>query len=488
MGFVGLSSLSLVALEWLALGWLSGLDWPSTAARSNRAWPVRWALRVLVGAVLVATAELLLALVGVGFSSPPLVLAVAALAAVGLRVIVPPASAPPPASVSSVSVASPLDRREAAGWTVLGLVCLAGLVRSLLVPEAGWDAYSHWGLRAQAYSLAGTILNAGSEHEYYPPLVPLLEAWLYRHVGQVDLDLAKTVWGLLGSGFAVCLAWHLRLSLSRAWLAPWLSIGTVLVTPALLEGFLSGQADLALTTFVTLAVLASWQWLRLSDTAWLIQSMVFAFGAALSKLEGSILIGVLLTALLLEAALSRRRQPVQVAALLCLATGLAIGLWTVAAARAEISANSEHLGAFQPGAVLLVLVSLVTVFGGLRTGGGLLVALAAWLLAGRHLLRPFPRLLTLVVAGQAASTVLAFLFSGTSPEIEVRTAATRLVSHWLPLGLVVAVLALDQAERSSRTRTPIIGPGDEDSARRENHGRRRAGTHSRRPGPRTAAS
>jgi hypothetical protein len=191
---------------------------------------------------------------------------------------------------------------------------------------------------------------------------------------------------------------------------------------------------------------------------------------------------------LLEGRLSGRRRTVVLAVLLGLAAGLAIGLWTATAVRAGISANSEHLGSFQPGAWLVVLGSLAAVFGGLRTGGGLLIGLLAWLLAGRHLLSPAVRLLTVVVAGQAAATVLAFLFSSTSPEIEVRTAATRLVSHWLPLGLVAAVVALDQVERSAGARTSIIGAGDEDSARRENHGRGRARTHSRRPGSRTAAS
>src|SRR5207245_6585183 len=62
-----------------------------------------------------------------------------------------------------------------------------------------------------------SIVNAHSEHEYYPPLVPLLETWLYVHRGLVSIDLGKTVWALVGDAFAVCLAWHLRLSVGRGW-------------------------------------------------------------------------------------------------------------------------------------------------------------------------------------------------------------------------------------------------------------------------------
>ena len=158
----------------------------------------------LVGAVLVAVAQLLLALIGVGFFGVPLTLVAAAALAVALRltfVAAPGRHAPlatrfwfgrsaSPSASEKLAQASTtdepipppeearprahVDAAERAAWLGLGGVLLAALVRSLLVPEAGWDAYSHWGLRAQAYALAGTLVNAGSEHEYYPPLVPLL--------------------------------------------------------------------------------------------------------------------------------------------------------------------------------------------------------------------------------------------------------------------------------------------------------------------------
>src|SRR5207253_791106 len=153
---------------------------------------------------------------------------------------------------------APETAAERAAWLGLGLILAAATLRALIVPEAGWDAYSHWGLRAQAYALAGTVVSAHSEHEYYPPLVPLLEAWLYLHRGGVSIDLGKTIWSLVGSAFAVCLAQHLRLSLTAQgrWLAPWLGAAIVMGTSGVLEGLWTGQADLALTTWLTLASLA----------------------------------------------------------------------------------------------------------------------------------------------------------------------------------------------------------------------------------------
>jgi hypothetical protein len=434
MDLLGLGALGVVAVEWLGLGWLSGVGWPPP---SDAWWLARWALRLLVGATLIALTQTTLALTPAGFGSIPLVLVLAACLAGALRLV----PRPPP----GLWVHIPLDpdARARAGWLLLGLVLIAAIVRSWVVPEAAWDAFSHWGLRAQAYALAGTVVSANSEHEYYPPLVPLLEAWLYLHRGVISLDLAKTVWALVGSAFAVCLAWHLHLALHARWLAPTASAAIVLATPALIDGFWSGQADLALTVFLTLATLAVVRWQRAPNRMWLVQATLFAGAAGTTKLEGLPRIVVLALAIVLVALAGRQPKPVFVALMLTAAAGATTLLWIVVAARHDISSNSEHLGSFQPLALGAVVVSLVAVFGGVRAGGGLLVAAFTWAVAGRRLLDESVRLLTVAVIGQAAATVLAFLVSDTAPAIEVGTSATRLFEQWLPLALFAGAVALD---------------------------------------------
>src|SRR5437764_395987 len=65
----GAGALALVTLEWVGLGWLSGVRFPSPGGAA-----ASWALRVLVGGCLVAAAQLLLALIGPGFANIPLTL------------------------------------------------------------------------------------------------------------------------------------------------------------------------------------------------------------------------------------------------------------------------------------------------------------------------------------------------------------------------------------------------------------------------------
>ena len=445
-----LGALVLVGAEWLALGWLSGLGFPGLSPQRNLAsWPASaatWGLRLLVGGFLVGLAQLSLALVGIGFGFVPGVLLLAGTEALAVRLGVRasgPVSCPVEEDAAPPRSAAP----EQLGWAVLLVALAAALVRSLLVPESGWDAYSHWGLRAQAFAEAGTIVNAQSEHEYYPPLVPLLEAWLYLHRGQISIDFAKTLWALVGGGFGLCLAWHVRMSLrpAAAWLAPLVAAGVILVTPQLLDGFWTGQADLALTTYLCLATLAVWHWhrQRAGDGRWLLQVAIFAAAAALTKFEGAPRIALLAVALIVEGVIARAIWR-QVPALLSLfvPTAAAWFLWTAFQLARGIPANAEHLGGFQPLAIGGVLLALVGVFAGVRTGGGLAVAVSAWIVSARTLAQPALRLLAIVVVVQAVGTLAAFLVSSTAPEIEVQTSATRLVEQFLPIALIVGALGL----------------------------------------------
>jgi len=535
-----LVALGAVAAAWLALGWLSSVRWPGDASA-----PARWSLRLLVGAWLVGLAQLALALLGPGFGNLPLVLGVAALFGGAFRGIASAAGAETgaqlPQSVirtrersgwnvgetrerSSGNVGATHQRsgrkvgqthersgwnvgetrerlgrnvpnaRERIGWIILGAVLLAATARAVIVPEAGWDAYSHWGLKAHAFATQGTIVNAGTTHEYYPPLVPLLEAWLLQHrdlastvwplsgsatttsppsggasttsplSGVSLIDVAKTVWPLIGAAFAICIAEHLRRTLRHTWLAPYAATAIVLATTQLLESFWTGQADLALATYLTLASLAAFQWLRSAHRVWLVQLAIFAAAGALTKHEGLPRLGVLAAALVLEAMLIRKRSSAVPAAAAgygsaaaalarsaavpaaAVALGAAIGYapWLLFRALHGIQVTSEHLSQFQPQAIGNVIMATAASVAGVRTGGGILAAALAWLAAGRLLFQPPLRILALTVAGQLAATLLAFLISETTPEVQVRTSATRLLEQFMPVALFVSAVALER--------------------------------------------
>ena len=480
MDVFGLGALALVSLEWLSLGWLSGLTWPTagqtvppalrvalrederrtvspeppptpTAAahaarcdtRPNLAeLAATWAIRGLSGAFLVGLAQLLVALAGLVFLRVGIVLAVAAVLAVLLRGLLSLGAQPPSAAPPRTDPATTFER---VGWIALSVLLLATFVRTLLVPESGWDAYSHWGLKAQAYALSGTIVDAGTVHEYYPPLVPLLEAYLYLHRGAPDIQLGKDIWPLFGAGFGLILAAHLRSMLARPSLAPWFAAGIVLATTQFVEDLGSGQADVALTVFLSLATLAVLQYQRLPGRTWLVQAGLFAAAAALSKYEGLPRVAVVCAALVVETLLQRRARFLRAALAMVLGGGAAGLVWTIFQSTHHLTGNSEHLGAPQTAALSTMLLTLGAVLAGVRTGGGVLVAVLAAVVAGRRLFETPLRLLTLVVLGQVGATLVAFLINDTPADVEVRTAATRLIEQFLPVALFGSAMWLSAA-------------------------------------------
>jgi len=147
-------------------------------------------------------------------------------------------------------------------------------------------------------------------------------------------------------------------------------------------------------------------------------------------------------ALLVEALLARCRKHVQPALVLGVAAVVGYLPWLAFRWLHGIGATSEHISQFQPAALGAVLLAVVAVLGGVRTGGGVLAAALVWLTAGRQLLQPGYRLLTLVVLGQLIATLVAFLISETAPDVQARTSATRLIEQFLPVALFVSALWL----------------------------------------------
>jgi hypothetical protein len=184
-----------------------------------------------------------------------------------------------------------------------------------------------------------------------------------------------------------------------------------------------------------------------------VQTAIFGLGAGLTKYEGLARVGVVVLALVLEALLSRRAALVRPAGALAGAAVVGYLPWVIYRAEHHIQVSSEHVSHLQLEATLPVLAALAVAFASLRAGGGVLVGVLGLGLRLDALVRPPFRLLGLVVVGQLAATLLAFLVTDYSPVLQVQLSATRLVEQWLPLALfLVGVAAVDQVlgERTTR--------------------------------------
>ncbi|MBI4862937.1 MAG: hypothetical protein HY815_22145, partial [Candidatus Riflebacteria bacterium] len=137
-----------------------------------------------------------------------------------------------------------------AAWGLVILLSLVTLDRC--GGDLGWDGWAVWGIKARAIhgerrletGVVGDMGRYGFSHPEYPPLMPLLEAFVYRHVGAVD----ERHVGLLHAAWCWCAA-ILLLGLLRQRLPDrWAVVVTLLVVAQrpFWQSVVTGQADVPL--------------------------------------------------------------------------------------------------------------------------------------------------------------------------------------------------------------------------------------------------
>jgi hypothetical protein len=214
------------------------------------------------------------------------------------------------------------------------------LVQCLYQPLNTWDAWSNWTMKARAIVLLGG-LNASlfanqayaSLHLDYPVLVPSVEAMDFRFMGHLDPRVIHVQFWLLLAGFLVAAYELLRDRVPQTLLWPaLLVIGTA---PGLVANLTSGDADMPVAIFFSLAAIAAWRHLVTGErrAVWLFALMA---GAALAtKVEGEVFVGVLFLVLLVFVLAGRRP-------LLPLAAALAWCLISIVPWQIWISRHGVH--------------------------------------------------------------------------------------------------------------------------------------------------
>ena len=195
--------------------------------------------------------------------------------------------------------------------SLLGGFLAVLFVQSAYQPLNTWDAWSDWTMKARAIVLLGglkTSLFANqayvSLHLDYPVLMPSVEAIDFRFMGHPDGQVIHVQFWLLLVGFLVAVYELLRDRVSPTLLWPTLLV--LASAPALVDNLTSGDADMPVALFFSLAAVAAWRHLTAGDRrdAWLFGLMA---GAALAtKVEGEVFVGALFVLVVLFALAGRR--------------------------------------------------------------------------------------------------------------------------------------------------------------------------------------
>ena len=340
------------------------------------------------------------------------------------------------------------------GWDwlvvgLLGLVLLYSVLRAVLYPMWTWDALSLWGFKAKLLFYRRTLDFSGFEIQtYYPNLIPLLLAYLYLWLGEVNDHLVQGVFPLWGALLLVILYQQgRRAGLTRrqalVLTAFFATSGTVF-----LEHSFIAYADLPLAYYTLAAAGPVFFWLQgPSPPGSLVFAALSLAGMAWCKFEGPPLAGTILLAAALTLLWVRpHRLKTRLAQLAGLLAGLALGVvpWRLYCSLHHIEVGIDHVASFYPGQLLQALPYLAaTLFDPEQFGVLWPAFLLAVILGGKSLFTT-PRLfLPLFIAGNLAAVLLAYAIAPTSAAefpMYVRATANRLLLHITP---VVALCLAD---------------------------------------------
>ena len=197
-----------------------------------------------------------------------------------------------------VQAPTPLQRFE---WFLIVVTLLEisrAFFRAWLLPMEAYDAVSNWGLKAKAIFIAGTIpenflRNPSYQvfHPDYPLLVPLLESYVHRFVGDLREASAKLVFPLfLAACVPVLFATLRRAGQTRR--SGFLFCFILVSVPYFSEQATNGYADVVVSFYFGAGSLYLYLWQTTGRTLFLVLSSFLTACAALTKNEGLVLIGI----------------------------------------------------------------------------------------------------------------------------------------------------------------------------------------------------
>lgn len=329
-------------------------------------------------------------------------------------------------------------------WLVLRFALL--LTEVLRRPLYPWDAWTQWATKARVWYEERTIVpfvNAlqwltapGSDvwfdaAPHYPGTVPLTQVWSATLLGRFDDALINLPWWLTAVAFGFAVYGFLRrraFGPLGALIATWL----VLSLPILdAHVALAGYADLAMSTYLTLTVLAGLRFVRSRSAFDLTVALMLAAACVVIKNPGKVWLVMLLPGL--AAALLPRYGLRLAAAAFALAAIAAIVLTriglTILGYRLQLQFDMPWSGLVE---AYFTFANWHLLFYG---------ALAVALLAGRRLLSPALAPLTLIVAAGLAFLMFGFAFTNARVWVEDQSTVNRATLHLAPLIVIWMVLA-----------------------------------------------
>src|SRR5450631_2115737 len=365
---------------------------------------------------------------------------------------------------------APLTGRNLDGWQrVIWLIILGWLtIRFALLfteivwrPLYPWDAWTQWGTKARVWFESRTMVPFVTASEWlqatgpdvyfdaaphYPATVPLLQVWSAILLGRWEDTLVNLPWWLTGVAFAFAIYGYLAregfepvMALVGTWLVLSLPILEVHVA-------LAGYADLAMSTYLTLAALWSLRSVRTRRWGDAAIALLLLGACVVIKNPGKVWVAILVPGLMIA---MLPRQGIRIATALSVAAICA--MFVVARTAPKFLGYDLHLDFEMPWRALF---EAYFTFGNwnLLWYGGLAVAVLARRQLLSHQVAPY----TAMVAAGLIFLFFGFAFTNARVWVEDQSTVNRATLHLAPLIIVWMLLSFRAWARDLPSRSAAI--------------------------------
>jgi hypothetical protein len=336
------------------------------------------------------------------------------------------------------------------------------LIEVLRRPLYPWDAWTQWATKARVWYELRTIVPFGTEAAWlaapagsvyydaapnYPGTVPLTQVWSATLLGRWDDALINLPWWLTAVAFGLALYGFLRqqrIGKLVALIGTWLALSLPILDAHVA---LAGYADLAMSTYFTLAALASLRFVRTRDRADLVLAIALAAACVLIKNPGKVWVATLIPGLLV-AWLPRYGLRIAAACFAVAAIGALVltrtGL-TILGYHLQLEFDMPWNGLSQ---AYFTFANWHLLF-----YGALAVAILGW----RHLLSRELAPLTVIVAAGMAFLLFGFAFTNARLWVEDQSTVNRATLHLAPLIVVWMLMAFREWSLAQSATTTVAG-------------------------------
>ncbi len=176
-------------------------------------------------------------------------------------------------------------------------LCMVMIAACLLMPKYSFDSRACWGLTSKILFYRHTVFTADFRDQclvhpspLYPPLIPLVENFMFIMLGNLDEYLVKIIYALWYTALVVVLYVTQRRYFSLPRLHALIGTAAGACVPSLFVIYSgsvpSAYADFPFGCFYTTAVIYLFNYIRLRRRADIIIAAIFMFFCLLTKNEG----------------------------------------------------------------------------------------------------------------------------------------------------------------------------------------------------------